>query len=96
MPLDEAAVRVEDVEQLVGVQAVRGGEEHDFEMLAHALEKLDQVRPQAHKNGELLPAVLDGKLARVTPTSCHGEPTLVAQFCSSSVEQCTSVSSWAL
>ena len=91
--LDESAVGVEDVEQLVRIQAVRRREENHLKVLAHALQELHQVWPQPHKYRKLLPAVLHGELRRVRWQCMHRRRTLVAQFCSSSVEQCTSVSS---
>jgi len=45
---DVLALRIEDVEQLVGVHLLRGGEHDDFEPLRNGLQELLQMRTHPH------------------------------------------------
>lgn len=46
--LDEIPVRIEQVEQRLGVRAMRRREHHDLEELGDALEEVLHVRPLLH------------------------------------------------
>ena len=48
--LDVLPVGIEQVEELVGVDLLRGREQGDFVLGRHSLQKLSDVRPRANKN----------------------------------------------